>query len=99
MQKTVMIFMIWKTPARGALAPESLETHTTVIICMVFEMSGKGAAGFRIKRNPKNCHYFHVNGSGREDGDQFQNHGACIGLSAFSWFWKWARRKRLASQS
>ena len=35
----------------GGLAPESSEMHKTVIIFMVLEVGGRGAAGFRIIRN------------------------------------------------
>ena len=33
--------------------------HRTAIIFISLELSGRGAIGFRIKRNSKVCHYFH----------------------------------------
>ena len=53
------------------------------------EVGGKGAGGFRIIRNVWVCHHFHAYGRGWEGGDWLQNHKKRIGLSSFSWFWKW----------
>ena len=41
---------------------------------MVLEVGGRGADGFRIIRNAKGCHHFHVFGSGWERGEWHQNH-------------------------
>ena len=69
--------------------------HRTIIIFMVLEVGGRGAAGFRIIRNAKDCHHFH--GRRWEGGDWLQTHKKCIERSDFSWFREWAGRGRLAS--
>ena len=62
--------------------------HRTVFIFMVLEVGGRGAAGFRIIRNAKDCYYLHGFGSAREACDWLQNPKKSIGLPSFSWFWK-----------
>ena len=76
----------WMCLGRGLLAPESQDMQRTVIIFMVLEVGGMGAARFRIIRNAWARHHFHVFGSKWKGGHWLQNHMKCTGLFAFSNF-------------
>ena len=64
--------------------------HRTVIVFMVLEVGGRGAAGFRIIRNAWAVIIFMVMEVGGRGGGWLQDHKKCIGLLSFSLFWKWA---------
>ena len=52
----------------------------------VFEVGGRGTAGFRIERNAWGCKHFHGFGSGREGGGWRQIQKKCIGLISIHGF-------------
>ena len=80
------------------------------MIFVVLEAPGKGAVGPRIIRNAKECNDLHGFGSGWEGAGWMQNHKKFMGLSSFSFVWKWLgdgeawpqnhkKRKRLSTCS
>ena len=58
----------WKWAGGGRLGSESKELPRTAIIFMSLEVGGRGASGFRIKRNAWDSQHFYDFGSGGEVG-------------------------------
>ena len=81
--------------------------HGNDIIFTSLEVGGRGALGFRIIRNAKDCSHFHGFGSGREGGRLASSNQKCMGMFHFQGFgsarewgcWRWNHEKCIGRSS